>query len=132
MMLRRKRNRAFPLLAALRRVRRCCFFFSSRRRHTRLVSDWSSDVCSSDLRPLEALHQRLVAAGDDADHEVGRRAERGGAFGGVEHSQPPGGPGPDVDEAEIGRASWRERVESAGGAVSGKNKWENDERGHRW
>src|SRR5438093_837747 len=31
------------------------FFFSSRRRHTRLVSDWSSDVCSSDLlfRDLE-------------------------------------------------------------------------------
>src|SRR5438093_12644269 len=28
---------------------RCFFFFSSRRRHTRLVSDWSSDVCSSDL-----------------------------------------------------------------------------------
>src|SRR5215213_11256817 len=25
------------------------FFFSSRRRHTMLVSDWSSDVCSSDL-----------------------------------------------------------------------------------
>src|SRR5262249_59171379 len=24
-------------------------FFSSRRGHTRLVSDWSSDVCSSDL-----------------------------------------------------------------------------------
>src|SRR5438046_3896940 len=28
------------------------FFFSSRRRHTRLVSDWSSDVCSSDLRAM--------------------------------------------------------------------------------
>src|SRR5262249_58410394 len=28
---------------------RCLFFLSSRRRHTRLVSDWSSDVCSSDL-----------------------------------------------------------------------------------
>src|SRR5262245_63928185 len=27
------------------------FFFSSRRRHTRCLSDWSSDVCSSDLRP---------------------------------------------------------------------------------
>src|SRR5262249_59882817 len=25
------------------------FFFSSRRRHSDLVSDWSSDVCSSDL-----------------------------------------------------------------------------------
>src|SRR5262245_14761467 len=24
------------------------FFFSSRRRHTRCLSDWSSDVCSSD------------------------------------------------------------------------------------
>src|SRR2546426_9897811 len=27
------------------------FFFSSRRRHTRLQGDWSSDVCSSDLKP---------------------------------------------------------------------------------
>src|SRR5471030_2329579 len=27
-----------------------CLFFSSRRRHTRCLSDWSSDVCSSDLR----------------------------------------------------------------------------------
>src|SRR5205814_7730148 len=25
------------------------FFLSSRRRHTRCLSDWSSDVCSSDL-----------------------------------------------------------------------------------
>src|SRR5438093_2995982 len=31
------------------------FFFSSRRRHTRLVSDWSSDVCSSDLLLAERL-----------------------------------------------------------------------------
>src|SRR5256884_3087972 len=28
----------------------CFFFFSSRRRHTRCSRDWSSDVCSSDLR----------------------------------------------------------------------------------
>src|SRR5258706_12530297 len=36
-----------------------CFFFSSRRRHTILVSDWSSDVCSSDLRfsPVIYLHR---------------------------------------------------------------------------
>src|SRR5207245_8234257 len=26
------------------------FFFSSRRRHTRCYRDWSSDVCSSDLK----------------------------------------------------------------------------------
>src|SRR5205814_9103878 len=29
------------------------FFFSSRRRHTRCLSDWSSDVCSSDLLNME-------------------------------------------------------------------------------
>src|SRR2546430_4000274 len=29
------------------------FFFSSRRRHTRFDCDWSSDVCSSDLFPLQ-------------------------------------------------------------------------------
>src|SRR5687768_10399456 len=28
------------------------FFFSSRRRHTRCSRDWSSDVCSSDLRRI--------------------------------------------------------------------------------
>src|SRR5215510_15832816 len=30
------------------------FFFSSRRRHTRWPRDWSSDVCSSDLRARQA------------------------------------------------------------------------------
>src|SRR3989454_3906832 len=31
------------------------FFFSSRRRHTRLQGDWSSDVCSSDLRSTQVI-----------------------------------------------------------------------------
>src|SRR5207253_5978825 len=31
------------------------FFFSSRRRHTRWPRDWSSDVCSSDLRAMETF-----------------------------------------------------------------------------
>src|SRR2546429_6230180 len=31
------------------------FFFSSRRRHTRCSRDWSSDVCSSDLRDPAAI-----------------------------------------------------------------------------
>src|SRR5699024_11470623 len=30
------------------------FFFSSRRRHTRSKRDWSSDVCSSDLKSAPA------------------------------------------------------------------------------
>src|SRR5262249_58956128 len=49
----------------------CLFVLSSRRRHTRLVSDWSSDVCSSDLwrfggpregarRPSLVTYRRLL------------------------------------------------------------------------
>src|SRR2546429_5794904 len=37
---------------------RVLFFFSSRRRHTRCSRDWSSDVCSSDLRPAEEKIKR--------------------------------------------------------------------------
>src|SRR5262249_24338988 len=39
----------------------CFFFFSSRRRHTRLVSDWSSDVCSSDLACRHQFSQQPKA-----------------------------------------------------------------------
>src|SRR2546430_7803739 len=38
------------------------FFFSSRRRHTRFDCDWSSDVCSSDLRMAE---HRILEDRDD-------------------------------------------------------------------
>src|SRR5919205_265381 len=36
------------------------FFFSSRRRHTRSLCDWSSDVCSSDLRSI--VHDQTLPA----------------------------------------------------------------------
>src|SRR5882762_212733 len=39
-----------------------CFFFSSRRRHTRFKCDWSSDVCSSDLRELTKLKSTYIDA----------------------------------------------------------------------
>src|SRR5437016_10254030 len=58
------------------------FFFSSRRRHTRLVSDWSSDVCSSDLRSRAeqaAAEVPLVRDGDDVlrYHQHQLAAEQG-------------------------------------------------------
>src|SRR5258705_9421012 len=42
------------------RVRSFFFFFSSRRRHTRCLSDWNSDVCSSDLVDFTAQLERDV------------------------------------------------------------------------
>src|SRR5258706_10984940 len=48
-----------------------CFFFSSRRRHTRLVSDWSSDVCSSDLRFLAATARCKQEAGHRSRRRCG-------------------------------------------------------------
>src|SRR5258705_9438884 len=36
------------------------FFFSSRRRHTRCLSDWSSDVCSSDLSRITTTLRSLT------------------------------------------------------------------------
>src|SRR2546430_2917842 len=46
----------------------CVFFFSSRRRHTRFDCDWSSDVCSSDLRNHTPLLVPLTV--DNSAHVV--------------------------------------------------------------
>src|SRR5262245_1294230 len=61
------------------------FFFSSRRRHTRCLSDWSSDVCSSDLwMPAtgnaakdELLVKRIRSAVDAQLQAKGRAASAG-------------------------------------------------------
>src|SRR6266511_3521971 len=58
----------------------CFFFFSSRRRHTRFSRDWSSDVCSSDLRlQREDAQQRDVLAHERAEEPVERHAALAGA-----------------------------------------------------
>src|SRR3712207_8049500 len=70
------------------------WFFSSRRRHTRYWRDWSSDVCSSDLRTATVLHTPMEShqavcrwAGDALEAYVstqwiwGARDELAEAFG---------------------------------------------------
>src|ERR1035441_10757086 len=37
----------------------CVLFFSCRRRHTRCLSDWSSDVCSSDLAGNKSCYSEV-------------------------------------------------------------------------
>src|SRR3546814_13235489 len=88
------------------------------------ISDWSSDVCSSDLMPgwrggelppqpewslcprrgLSGVGARRGGAGDrrDGDRHVA-------AGGGTRRARPRGDRPPSAGR-EIGRASWRERV----------------------
>src|SRR5262245_64135252 len=87
------------------------FFFSSRRRHTRCLSDWSSDVCSSDLAfglVFMAFHDKwlvhdlqqlieLFLVLDDHDLGAGIDETESGPLRRVAHVN------------EIGRASCRER-----------------------
>src|SRR5437016_11570718 len=58
------------------------FFFSSRRRHTRLVSDWSSDVCSSDLIDVDVdkLYVKQAVANDGPRMKRIRPAPMGRAY----------------------------------------------------
>src|SRR5690554_6961477 len=85
------------------------FFFSSRRRHTRCGRDWSSDVCSSDLRrccPADRLRQGTFskpaspvpasACDNMSSLTVRRPAIRARRF--------------SMGVSKIGRASCRERV----------------------
>src|SRR5437016_11061281 len=85
-------NRGYPTQPSVprtqastqRRAReRSVFFFSSRRLHTRLVSDWSSDVCSSDLafhreqqvNAVQRIHLQLFKRAVDG-HRLGRQVLR--------------------------------------------------------
>src|SRR3546814_1290130 len=79
----------------------CVFFFKQKTAYEMRISDWSSDVCSSDLRGQreagEAGHEHAAAAEDVAEPAAGDQHHGiGQAIGG--------------DDEQIGRASCRERV----------------------
>src|SRR5688500_19118520 len=90
------------------------FLSSSRRRHTRLQGDWSSDVCSSDLRFCAASFaeaDRLAAAAKKAAQKRAREA--------AERARPKWvKPLLNFSMSEIGRASCRERRQMSGGDVA--------------
>src|SRR3546814_4102497 len=95
------------------------FFFKQKTAYEMRISDWSSDVCSSDLQPLAqdriefVLRKRLVIVGKIAvqidirfvSSRPMRKTPR------IERMQRHHiHPRRDVQVAEIGRASRRERV----------------------
>src|SRR2546430_3811816 len=88
-------------------------FFSSRRRHTRFDCDWSSDVCSSDLR-RERLQTIHIARADSPEHRRERNIEKAWR---LEERVRMGAPHEAITDQtnvqgllQIGRASCRERV----------------------
>src|SRR3712207_4644368 len=113
------------------------FFFSSRRRHTRYWRDWSSDVCSSDLRdvgrPLAGLQRaaQLLVVGQaladvlDSDVDLGvLLLEEGDLVLDVGHPGPEGELGRGVEgllDLLLGnRAGLASAVAAAGGGAAGK------------
>src|SRR5262245_64626197 len=86
------------------------FFFSSRRRHTRCLSDWSSDVCSSDLTTCRdrQRHPPQVHMRDLSREPSAVRLHESQRFVGL--SERPQSHDLIEQIGEIGRASCRERV----------------------
>src|SRR5438874_3257889 len=82
------------------------FIVSSRRRHTRSLRDWSSDVCSSDLRRCSSW--KLAVSTPSAQFQWRQCL-----------------PTISTSFAKIGRASCRERVYTSEAAVATKK--EDDE-----
>src|SRR5262245_66591902 len=97
------------------------FFFSSRRRHTRCLSDWSSNVCSSDLFGLLMVssHSAFSSPAVCNFSEACSTVDNAPPFGLV--ADFPGG-GKEPRSSKIGRASCRERVKTSGGRELEENK----------
>src|SRR5438445_6405723 len=95
------------------------FFFSSRRRHTRYWRDWSSDVCSSDLRgpgtrrPAELATVRQLLP--DAWFLVPGYGAQGGSAADVAAAFRPDGLGAVVNSSR-GIRSEERRVGKGGGS----------------
>src|SRR3546814_7694484 len=89
----------------------CFFFFKQKTAYEMRISDWSSDVCSSDL--AEQDHGRRL----DGDRQQDLERMEAGTGGHVDFGvgmmhpvQPPQQCDPVEGDMQIGRASCRERV----------------------
>src|SRR5690606_40927905 len=93
-----------------------CFFFSSRRRHTRFSRDWSSDVCSSDLKGHRSLLALTCRRGPDRARPP--PTTRPAAVPASTAHSTPGRRSTAylLGPPQIGRASCRERVTHSVGA----------------
>src|SRR3546814_1620279 len=101
------------------------FFFKQKTAYEMRISDWSSDVCSSDLHvqckrthPVGSIRERDVGHGREASSQRGRLVgeDRGGERKrtarkrGRHPYQPPSSSSCAIVRRKIGRASGRARV----------------------
>src|ERR1035441_10923594 len=96
-----------------------CFFFSSRRRHTRCLSDWSSDVCSSDLMQLETGRMTEAQFDDEEKLLLDRLDAVNSRLDGEE--EPEDTEEPDTVESEDDTANPRSEERRVG--KEGRGRW---------
>src|SRR5690606_40376590 len=100
------------------------FFFSGRRRHTRFSRDWSSDVCSSDLKIRRIIPDCSISQDIITGFPTETEEDHKDTLSLMEYAQYDFGymfayserPGTLAARKKIGRASCRE-----GGAVRGED-----------
>src|SRR5262249_58645361 len=106
-------------------------FFQGRSRHPRLVSDWSSDVCSPDLaaNPWTRPGELAAAGTGQSGRRVGAERVRARTVGTevaeagpVRAAETGAAQVARAGNVEIGRASCRERGERAVGGVAWQRK----------
>src|SRR3546814_3162258 len=102
------------------------FFFKQKTAYEMRISDWSSDVCSSDLLRAERAHLRQGGAAEVRPEEAGVAQLRAGQihvleFETVKHAAPPGDAGAGrIGAVGDGLRDWNEsqqQAEQAGGCA---------------
>src|SRR5436853_820933 len=121
------KQRSLVVSFRCRQVERVMFFFSSRRRHTRCLSDWSSDVWSSDLYRWFKQERHVDKAAFffytiPVSQQAAYAEENGAKLEGIATTYEGGGSHAGENPAaptfdKIGRASCRDSVEGAAGAA---------------
>src|SRR3546814_6119159 len=92
----------------------CCFFcfFKQKTAYEMRISDWSSDVCSSDLKPtIRGIEQKGSEEDTNIRQLLGAAASLGVIDSPAQNQYKLTAPAPaTIEDFEIGRASCRERV----------------------
>src|SRR3546814_2524200 len=89
------------------------FFFKQKTAYEMRISDWSSDVCSSDLSEIQPVLSPDIAVDHIAQMQRHANAERIAAGHGsplIQQVQPIESGHRGIERGEVGRASCRERV----------------------